>query len=426
MPELRMARLRDTRGFAQLSQFLHTFHSALGVERVDLEWLEAELSSAADEAGELAGKVLAGALRILVGRRVDEGDLAAQVERAWARHGAGDLPHGFSERGFAGLGAGERVQVVLGTCELATERAERLQAAGDAAEWRVRPSGHDDVGRAYWVLCGTQLYRQTPRAVADQLEGRRARRSGAIAAELLDAAHPPQHSMREADGELWELLCSDERDWRAIAEITATLRTRRSRALSTALTQAAAAAVQALARERRREPPALRKRSSRLALRGQDQTANPPVAATPEPQPSLACSRDRRAQRREQARLVALESAGLESAMLESARLDSPRLDRLALDSEAHDSETHDSETHAASHVEDEEDWMFACLCGARGQNYDDGRAMTACERCAVWQHLGCALRAEARRINRPIEEDDWESIRYICAACRSSAGGDS
>ncbi|KAJ2683790.1 hypothetical protein H4R19_006958, partial [Coemansia spiralis] len=191
----RVARLRDARGFAQLSQFLHTFHAALGIERVDLEWLEAELGSAADDAGELAAKVLGGALRIAMGRRVDEGELATQIARAWARHGAGELPRGFQERGFAALGAGERVQVVLGTCELALEHAERLHLAGEAAQWRVHPSGHDDIGRSYWVLCGSRLYRQTSSLVADQLEGRRGRRSGAIAPELLEAAHPPQHRM---------------------------------------------------------------------------------------------------------------------------------------------------------------------------------------------------------------------------------------
>ncbi|KAJ1733778.1 hypothetical protein LPJ61_001395 [Coemansia biformis] len=401
-PPQRAARLRDTRAFAQLSQFLHVFHEALGVERVDLEWLEAELGSSGDDAGDLAAQVLAGALRVSMGRRPAEGEMVAQVARAWARYGAGDLPHGFREQGFGALGAGERVRVVLETCELVLQHAERLEPAGDAAQWRVAQAGRDDLGRAYWVLCGTRLYRQTPALVADQLEGRRARRGAAIAQSLLDAAHPPLHRMREADGELWELLCADEHEWRDVAAIVGGAQTRHGRALAAALTRAASAAAHTLVRERRREPPAPRKRSSRIATREQEQLkkGTPDVASkaeAPSPPPSLAHSRDSRAQHREQARIAALDRAALDRAVLDSAVPDS------------------------AGQL-GEDDWMFACLCGARGQNYDDGRAMTACERCNVWQHLGCALRAEARRTNEPIDEDDWESVRYICPTCRSSA----
>ncbi|KAJ1934526.1 CCA tRNA nucleotidyltransferase, mitochondrial, partial [Linderina pennispora] len=71
-------------------------------------------------------------------------------------------------------------------------------------------------------------------------------------------------------------------------------------------------------------------------------------------------------------------------------------------------------EEEAAAEGDAEESWMFMCACGKAGRNYDDGRAMTACEQCLVWSHLGCSLRAEARRLGREIGEDEWEQLSYV------------
>merc|ERR1712159_789875 len=40
---------------------------------------------------------------------------------------------------------------------------------------------------------------------------------------------------------------------------------------------------------------------------------------------------------------------------------------------------------------EEEESWMFKCLCGVHKMNYDDGRPMVECEKCGTWQHAACA-----------------------------------
>ncbi|KAJ2789083.1 hypothetical protein GGI18_002602 [Coemansia linderi] len=130
------------------------------------------------------------------------------------------------------------------------------------------------------------------------------------------------------------------------------------------------------------------------------------------------CTRDIRAQRREQARLAALDHEEAELAIRNVDELGDPPTSAETLTRSSPEPEV--PGPAPVDGLMDDEDWMFNCSCGKVGLNYDDGRAMTACEKCAVWRHLGCALRAEAQRIGRTIEEDDWDSVYYICPACRA------
>lgn len=58
---------------------------------------------------------------------------------------------------------------------------------------------------------------------------------------------------------------------------------------------------------------------------------------------------------------------------------------------------------------DEEEDWVFDCVCGLYGQ-VDDGTHSVACERCNVWQHSKCL----------DINEEDAErpEFQFICASC--------
>jgi len=59
---------------------------------------------------------------------------------------------------------------------------------------------------------------------------------------------------------------------------------------------------------------------------------------------------------------------------------------------------------------EEEDDWIFDCLCGVYGQ-VDDGTHSVACERCNVWQHSKCLGIDE--------KEADQDDFHFICAPCR-------
>lgn len=59
---------------------------------------------------------------------------------------------------------------------------------------------------------------------------------------------------------------------------------------------------------------------------------------------------------------------------------------------------------------EEEEDWIFDCVCGLHGQ-VDDGEHSVACERCNVWQHSKCLGIKE--------EEAEREDFHFICQHCQ-------
>ncbi|KAK6511921.1 hypothetical protein TWF481_000825 [Arthrobotrys musiformis] len=57
----------------------------------------------------------------------------------------------------------------------------------------------------------------------------------------------------------------------------------------------------------------------------------------------------------------------------------------------------------------EDNDWVFDCICGVNGINYDDGTYSIACDRCGVWQHTAC--------LNVPASMA--EESEFICDRCR-------
>ena len=69
-----------------------------------------------------------------------------------------------------------------------------------------------------------------------------------------------------------------------------------------------------------------------------------------------------------------------------------------------------DTEEEAQS----DDNWTFDCICGAHGDNYDDGREMVNCDNCNVWQHTDC-VKQEAKAAGKPIK--DWDN--FVCPRCQ-------
>lgn len=59
---------------------------------------------------------------------------------------------------------------------------------------------------------------------------------------------------------------------------------------------------------------------------------------------------------------------------------------------------------------EEEEEWIFDCVCGLYGQ-VDDGAHSIACERCNVWQHSKCVGIKES--------EADRADFHFLCGSCK-------
>lgn len=58
---------------------------------------------------------------------------------------------------------------------------------------------------------------------------------------------------------------------------------------------------------------------------------------------------------------------------------------------------------------DEEEDWVFDCICGLFGQ-VDDGTHSVACETCNIWQHSKCLGISE--------EEAERPEFQFICKSC--------
>jgi hypothetical protein len=59
---------------------------------------------------------------------------------------------------------------------------------------------------------------------------------------------------------------------------------------------------------------------------------------------------------------------------------------------------------------EEEEEWIFDCVCGVYGQ-VDDGTHSVACEKCNVWQHSKCLGISE--------DEAEQSDFHFVCMPCR-------
>jgi len=67
--------------------------------------------------------------------------------------------------------------------------------------------------------------------------------------------------------------------------------------------------------------------------------------------------------------------------------------------------------------VKDEKEWLFDCICGANGVNYDDGTEIIACDSCDVWQHLACQKLPPGT-----VGKEEFEFICSLCKKYRASA----
>ncbi|KAI9171903.1 hypothetical protein HJFPF1_01394 [Paramyrothecium foliicola] len=63
----------------------------------------------------------------------------------------------------------------------------------------------------------------------------------------------------------------------------------------------------------------------------------------------------------------------------------------------------------ALKHLDDEEDWVFDCVCGMYG-HVDDGTHSVSCEKCNIWQHSKCLGISE--------EDADRPDFHFVCTMC--------
>ncbi|RUS14350.1 hypothetical protein BC937DRAFT_93940, partial [Endogone sp. FLAS-F59071] len=91
-------------------------------------------------------------------------------------------------------------------------------------------------------------------------------------------------------------------------------------------------------------------------------------------------------------------------------------------ETEEEDTEMEEADRGEEAREEEEENWIFDCVCGVFGENLDDGTPMIACGRCNVWQHIACLQQDEEDETGsagRSMKE--WESVDFVCRHCLKS-----
>lgn len=342
------------------------------------------------------------------------------------------------------------------------------QKPSDQTEWRIEPYGWDSKDREYFLLDDDRLYRRTEappptattttsgswkpkrntkKAKAAARAAKRRRVSRSTAADAEDADDEPSSEPEEAPepeddgfgGAKWECIAvtlGEVQDFLSTIRKTRDdnekiLRDRIEEGLVPILEKHEESRKRkALARERELlnlEKLAHAKRSSRLAgkLERQkqeeeakeedDKRRKEEAVARKEEQQRLKrekerdnrlMSRQNRLKDREARRLQHEEELAQLSEDSKNMGSDGPgRLSGRRLQAEIAKNK------QALQELEEEDDdWIFDCVCGVYGQ-IDDGTHSIACEKCNVWQHSKCVGVSE--------EEADHDDFHFVCITCK-------
>ncbi|KAL2168471.1 hypothetical protein VTG60DRAFT_7273 [Thermothelomyces hinnuleus] len=457
-------RLRNMWQFANLYQFIVLFGQALKLDdNLDIEDLEAECLKPGSMALQDIGL---GLLKFLSSHRGLTHELFDEYTRRQFLSKAPEKnPFGTAEEPakFAQFDVFTKIRVLQQMTQLIMMNPERLrerteeQKDTEQTSWRIEPYGWDRHDRTYFVLDDNRLYRLTdappppPKPKKNTKKSRAAQRSskrrrvatGAAsdadahddASESKDAAEPEDDGL---GGMKWECIAVtlDE-----VREFLSTIQKSKDANEKTLYNQIQNHLVPILekqeeSRKRKQlqrekellnlQKLAFAKRSSRIASRMEQQRMEErareeerkrleeEAARRKQEEKRLKMerererrlmSRERRLREREARRRLYEEelaqlSEGSRGASNASARMSERR--RLA--------EIERNKKALQELDEEEEDWIFDCVCGVYGK-VDDGTHSVACEKCNIWQHSKCLGISE--------EEADKEDFHFICSSCR-------
>lgn len=335
------------------------------------------------------------------------------------------------------------------------------QKPSDQTDWRIEPYGWDSEDREYYLLDDDRLYRRTEappavaawepkkntkKAKAAARAAKRRRVSRAAAADADDGEDAPApdddgDAVPEDDsfgGAVWECIAVTLDEVHTFLGTIRKSRDENEKILRDRIEEGLVPILEkqeesrkrkALAREKELlnlQKMANAKRSSRLAgkaerLKQEEETRKEEekhrreeAVARKEEQLRIKrenerdnrlMSREKRLKEREVRRLQYQEELAQLSEDSKNVSEDGVgRLSERRLQAEIAKNK------RALEELEEEEDWIFDCVCGVYGQ-VDDGTHSISCERCSVWQHSKCVSVSE--------EEADREDFHFICNTCK-------
>ncbi|RYP21819.1 hypothetical protein DL765_002044 [Monosporascus sp. GIB2] len=469
-----LRRIRNTWQFANLYQWIYLFGKVVKIdENIDIDDLETEClkpqSTVLVDIG-LALLKFVSSHRGLTPELFDEYTRRQYVAKAPQRNpfGTDEVPAKFN-----GFDVFTKLRVLQQLTQWVMLHPERIrekmdeQKLTDQTEWRIEPSGWDSQDRTYYILDDNRVYRLTEappvtptwkpkkntkkaKAAARAAKRRRVSRSAAEGADSVeedqgaDAEEAPEPEDDGLGGAKWECIATNLEEVRNFLGTIQKSRDENEKVLKKTIEEHLLPLLEKQEESRKRkalqrekellnlQKMANAKRSSRLASKAEQQRAEAQareeeekrrkeeITARKEEQRRLKMekerdnrlmSREARLKERETRRLRHEEELAQLSEDSKNAGTANGRLSERRLKAEI------EKNKQALKELDEEEDdWIFDCICGAYG-HVDDGTHSVACERCNVWQHSKCLGVSE--------EEADGDDFHFICKTCeRKHLGG--
>ncbi|KAG5930017.1 hypothetical protein E4U42_003320 [Claviceps africana] len=456
-----LSRMRNMWQFANLCQWIYLFGKAIQIdESIDIEELEMEcLKSQSKVLSDIAFALvkLASLRQGLTFDALDDQLRKQYLINAPDLNPLGDENNPLT---FASLDVFQKIQVLQTLTQWAMIHPERIrdkmieQKDTEQTDWRIEPYGWDSQDRVYYVLDDNRVYRFTePRAPKknptpkstklNQRKYRASRRHLAASSnkgtdECLERERPGSFEVDDGlGGGLWECVAVTLKEVRHFLETLSKSRDENERILRRRIQKHLLPILEkqeelTRRKQMQRERELLNlsklanaKRSSRIADKAEKQRQE-----EGEREQRRQKQEAEEAERREKLAQMKAEQEREFRAFSRHQRLKERELRRrqhtedlaqLSEGSKSAAEATRMSERQAQAEIErkrqalkeieqEEQDWVFDCICGLYGQ-IDDGTHSVACESCSIWQHSKCLGISE--------QEAEQPEFHFTCKSCR-------
>lgn len=445
--EEQLSQLRSHWQLPAAAQFLLSFKDAFGIEKISTDDLEIALIGYSGTAwiSDLFSKLLRA---LTLNRNISFSNWEEYLNKEYNKRQSEDNPFTLlSVSSFFQLPLERKLLALHHLCEWQLADPERFRLhlnenEKDSSDWRVDPIGWDASGCIYWLFDDNRLYKECPNTVPaktpkSKAKGRRTSRAISRGDMNLENTEPT-----------WKLIARTSNEWTEVADSFRNPRGLQEKHLASALSQVLPSVLENLeqSEQERKHEEALanRKRSSRILVKELERAEQVRIAETrresrteqAESRRSTITARKDEEDRKKRAEARELRLAERERR-IQNQDARTSRRDQAVKKEREQPSKKKESTSNRSSRgasttstfsvdvenddeneLEEEDDWVFDCICGKYGNNLDDGLPMIACERCNVWQHIACVKEDPSKdpaRFNRK----EWENVDFYCTRCR-------
>ncbi|KAK9464856.1 hypothetical protein V1512DRAFT_84647 [Lipomyces arxii] len=354
-----------------------------------------------------------------------------------------------------------QVRVLHQLCEWQLYNAERFRdrmgslRESEEVKWRVDPVGWDSHDNTYFLLDDNRLYKRhdpPPPVAAKPKKQKRKSYSGTRRSKRRRTTTTSTEDEEEDEQELFELdyatgsedqrwgcVCATYSEWQefftSLGKIARDKSKTHERAFYAFLRDEIMPVIEAIEQDRLKDEAAKlkeieimrqyenRKRSSRAEAmaerRREDEAARAERERAEQERQQRKHDNRRRAhlEREREVRLAAREARlakiaergknGVVPSPVPSARDSSVEKFDLVERRSTRQSQRHIGGYEALDRPV--QNWYFDCVCGAHGENYDDGELSVCCGKCEIWMHVGHLIGDEVRRFQetQKVEQSD-------------------